>query len=75
VRKKPKTFRDVISKWGDAPCPKLAADLGEKPDTVYHWYHNDSIPVKKWKKFLAASKKRYLGINEKLLVDIASEKE
>ncbi len=75
--KRPTTFRDVISRWKKegAPCPRLAEDMGEIPDTVYHWWHNDAIPAKKWSKLIIAGKEKRYGISAQLLVDIASEKE
>lgn len=71
-KRTPKTFSEIIELWPSPSCPELAKDLKLENDTVYHWYHRNSIPAKNWKQIISAGKKRRIEISPSLLVELAA---
>lgn len=51
---------DVFARWDT--ISDLAADIGEKPDTVYRWKKRRRIPEAAWASVIAAASRRGIAI-------------
>src|SRR5690606_14396720 len=66
----PASFAELISLWPTAA--DLAADLGEKYQTVAAWKQRNSIPPDRWGRVIAAAEKRgFINIDWEFLGRLA----
>ena len=65
-----KSEREILELWPSRS--DLAADVGEKLDTVRKWIERGSIPKEKMQAVLEAARKRKIPLSAEILIELSA---